>query len=193
MPISCARRPVLGSRVSVFGARQPVLGGGGGVWTGQPGRQSESWPGGPADSGCPRRSCRRGSVVPGGSWRALFASPPPLSTGQSNHFNKHKLFPTCLGPGIAWPNRAAATIRMFKKQVSMMLIALKDDRMLANITDKQLLRQTSFSRNTMVTHGGVSPIELAFGSRTADLTATELMEPAQLTTEARAPARQIEA
>ena len=41
---------------------------------------------GPADSGCPRRSCRRGAVVPGGSWRALFASPPPLylSTGQSN-------------------------------------------------------------------------------------------------------------
>ena len=41
---------------------------------------------GPADSGCPRRSCRHGAVVPGGSWRALFASPPPLylSTGQSN-------------------------------------------------------------------------------------------------------------
>jgi len=45
----------------------------------------------------------------------------------------------------------------------------------------------------MVTHGGVTPIELAFGRRPADITAIELMNPAQLTTEAPAPERQIEA
>ena len=61
-----------------------------------------------------------------------------------------------------------------------MLISLKDDPLLANITYKQLLRQVCISRNTMVTHGGVTPIELAFGRRPADLTATELMNPAQL-------------
>ena len=88
---SCARRPVLGSRVSVSGARQPVLGGVGGVWTGQPGRQSESRPGGPGDSGCPRRSCRRGAVVPGGSWRALFASPPLIF--DSNFLQRGLLIP----------------------------------------------------------------------------------------------------
>jgi len=82
---------------------------------------------------------------------------------------------------------------MFKKQVSLMLISLKDDPLLANITYKQLLRQACISRNTMVTHGGVTPIELAFGRRPADITAVELMNPAQLTTEAPAPERQIEA
>ena len=45
----------------------------------------------------------------------------------------------------------------------------------------------------MVTHGGVTPIGLAFGRRPADITAIELMNPAQLTTEAPAPERQIEA
>ena len=37
------------------------------------------------------------------------------------------------------------------------------------------------------------PIELAFGRRPADITAIEPMNPAQLTTEAPAPERQIEA
>jgi hypothetical protein len=82
---------------------------------------------------------------------------------------------------------------MFKKQVSLMLISLKDDPLLANITYKQWLRQACISRNTMVTLGDVTPIELAFGRRPADITAIELMNPAQLTTEALAPERQIEA
>ena len=45
----------------------------------------------------------------------------------------------------------------------------------------------------MITHGGGTPVELAFGRRPADLTAIENMTPAQLTTEAHAPERQIEA
>ena len=42
-------------------------------------------------------------------------------------------------------------------------------------------------------HGHTRGIELAFGRRPADLTAIELMNPVQLTTEAPAPERQIEA
>ena len=110
-----------------------------------------------------------------------------------NYYNRHSIRPISLGPGTPWPNRAEAAIRMFKKQVSLMLISLKNDPLLANITYKQLLRQACISRNTMVTLGGVTPIELAFGRRPADLTAIELMNPAQLTTEAPAPERQIEA
>ena len=110
-----------------------------------------------------------------------------------SYYNRHSIRPISLGPGTPWPNRAEAAIRMFKKQVSLMLISLKDDPLLANITYKQLLRQACISRNTMVTLGGVTPIELAFGRRPADLTAIELMNPAQLTTEAPAPERQIEA
>ena len=45
----------------------------------------------------------------------------------------------------------------------------------------------------MITNGGVTPIEMAFGRRLADLTSMENMNPAQLKTEATAPERQIEA
>ena len=116
-----------------------------------------------------------------------------MGTEMENYYSRHNIRPISLGPGTPWPNRAEAAIRMFKKQVSLMLLSLKDDPLLANITYKQLLRQACISRNTMVTQGGVTPIELAFGRRPADLTATELMNPAQLTSEAPAPERQIEA
>ena len=116
-----------------------------------------------------------------------------MGTEMEIYYSRHNIRPISLGPGTPWPNRAEAAIRMFKKQVSLMLFSLKDDPLLANITYKQLLRQACISRNTMVTHGGVTPIELAFGRRPADITAVELMNPAQLTTEAPAPERQIEA
>ena len=98
--------------------------------------------------------------------------------------------PISLGPGAPWPNRAAA-ISHGKREVSLMLISLKDDPLLANITHRHLLRHACISRNTMTTHGGVTPVELAFGRR-PDLTAIENMTPAQLTSEA-PPERQIEA
>ena len=116
-----------------------------------------------------------------------------MGTEMESYYSRHNIRPISLGPGTPWPNRAEAAIRVFKKQVSLMLLSLKDDPLLANITYKQLLRQACISMNTMVTHGGVPPIELAFGRRPADITAIELMNPAQLTTEAPAPERQIEA
>ena len=45
----------------------------------------------------------------------------------------------------------------------------------------------------MITHGGVTPIDLAFGRRPADITAIKTMTPAQLTTEPPAPERKSEA
>ena len=116
-----------------------------------------------------------------------------MSAEFEEYYNRHNIRPISLGPGTPWPNRAEAAIRMFKRQVSLMLISLKDDPLLANITYRQLLRQACISRNTMITHGGVTPVELAFGRRPADLTAIENMTPAQLTSEAPAPERQIEA
>ena len=102
-------------------------------------------------------------------------------TEMESYYSRHIIRPISLGPGTPWPNRAEAAIRMFKKQVSLMLISLKVDPLLANITYKQLLRQACISRNTMVTH--MMPLELAFGRRLADITAIELVNPAQLTTE----------
>ena len=106
-----------------------------------------------------------------------------MGTEMEDDYSRHSIRPISLGPGTPWPNRAEAAIRMLKKQVSLMLVSLKDDPLLANITYKQLLRQACISRNTMVTHGGVRPIEVAFGRRPADITAIENMTPAQLTTE----------
>ena len=40
-----------------------------------------------------------------------------------DYYSKHNIRPIPLGPGTPWPNRA---IRMFKRQVSLMLISLKD-------------------------------------------------------------------
>ena len=115
-----------------------------------------------------------------------------MSAELEEYYNRYNFRPISLGTGTPWPNRAEAAIRMFKRPVSLMLISLKDDPSLSNITCRQLLRQACISRNTMTTHGGVTPVELAFGRRPADLTAIENMT-AQLTSEAPAPERQIEA
>ena len=97
---------------------------------------------------------------------------------------KFQLRLIALGPGTPWPNGAEAAIRIFKKQVSLTLISLKNHPFLASITYQQLLRQAGASRNTMVTHGGVTPRELAFGRRPADAKAIKgYMTPPQLATE----------
>ena len=57
-----------------------------------------------------------------------------MGAEMENYYNRHSIRPISLGPGTPWPNRAEAAIRMFKKQVSLMLISLKDDPLLANIT-----------------------------------------------------------
>ena len=116
-----------------------------------------------------------------------------MGSEMEDYYNRHGIRPISLGPGTPWPNRAEAAIRMFKKQVSLMLISLKENPVLANITYRQLLRQACIARNSMVTNGGVTPVEMAFGRRPADITAIENMNPAQLTSEATAPERQIEA
>lgn len=36
-------------------------------------------------------------------------------------YNRYNIKPIALGPGTPWPNRAEAAVRMFKKQVSLML------------------------------------------------------------------------
>ena len=75
------------------------------------------------------------------------------------YYSRQNIRPISLGPGTPWPNRAEAAIRMFKRQVFMMLTSLKDDPLLANFTYRQLVRQACISRNSMITHGGVTPVE----------------------------------
>ena len=64
-----------------------------------------------------------------------------MGTEMEGYYNRHNIRPISLGPGTPWPNRAEAAIRMFKKQVSLTLISLKDDPLLANITYEQFAFQ----------------------------------------------------
>ena len=61
------------------------------------------------------------------------------------------------------------------------------------VTYRQLLRQASLARKSMVTHGGVTPLEMVFGRRPADLLSPETMTPAQSTSEAPEPQKKIDA
>ena len=110
-----------------------------------------------------------------------------------SYYNRQGIRPIALGPGTPWPNRAEAAIRMFKKQVQLMIRALRGDPSLSDITYQQLLRQASVARDSMITFGGVTPMELAFGRRPADILVPENMGPAQLSAEVPTPEKRIQA
>ena len=79
-----------------------------------------------------------------------------MGTELESFYNRKNIRPITLGPGTPWPNRAEAAVRMYKKQIALMLKAVTEG-------PSQLLRQASLARNSMVTFGGVSPLEMAFG------------------------------
>ena len=54
---------------------------------------------------------------------------------------------------------------------------------LENVTHHSLVRQACMTRNSMVTYGGVTPLESAFGRRPRDIVTPENSDPAQLTGE----------
>ena len=72
-----------------------------------------------------------------------------------------------------------------------MLKAVTEDPSRYEISYRQLLRQASLARNSMVTCGGVSPLEMAFGRRPADLLYPENMTPEQLTASLPSPEKNI--
>ena len=110
-----------------------------------------------------------------------------------SYYNRQGIRPIALGPGTPWPNRAEAAIRIFKKQVNLIIQALREDPIVFDITYQQLLRQASIARNSMVTFGGVTPMELAFGRKPADLMTPENMNPAQISAEVPTPEKRIQA
>eukprot|EP00439_Symbiodinium_sp_Y106_P066001 s314_g10.t1 len=91
----------------------------------------------------------------------------------------------------------------FKKRTSALKIpakiyeeyekAVTEDPSRYEITYRQLLRQASLARNSMVTFGGVSPLEMAFGRRPADLLYPENMTPEELTASLPSPEKNIDA
>ena len=93
----------------------------------------------------------------------LVGDPGFMGTELEAFYNRKNIRPITLGPGTPWPNRAEAAVRMYKKQITLMLKAMTEDPSRYEITYRQLLRQASLARNSMVTFGGVSPLEMAFG------------------------------
>ena len=92
--------------------------------------------------------------------------------------------PISLGPNTPWPNRAEAAVRLLKAQLKTMLSSIKAGAApatLKKVTYRQLVKAAATVRNQTVTYGGVTPLELAFGRRPADLTQLDVATPTQLT------------
>ena len=94
--------------------------------------------------------------------------------------------PITLGPMTPWPNRAETANRLFKKQGNLMIGSLHDGtahKSLTDITYRSLLKAAALARNSSITYGGVTPLELAFGRRPTDLIQLDTALPSQLTPE----------
>ncbi|CAE7547703.1 BSL3 [Symbiodinium sp. CCMP2592] len=100
------------------------------------------------------------------------------------YYNRQNIKPVATGPGTPWPNRAEAAVRLLKHQIKLILQILKDgDPQYNGITMKygNLVRQACLARNSSITYGGVTPLEMAFGRRPRDVITPENADPNQLT------------
>ena len=99
-----------------------------------------------------------------------------------NRMHNVKRIPT--RPHTPWPNRAEMGVRLFKKfLLAPVDTASKnlDQTTLAQIRPAQLMRKAATVRNTQVTLGGKTPMELAMGRKPRDLFDPASMNPQQLT------------
>ena len=74
-------------------------------------------------------------------------------------------------------------MRLFKRQFSILVHSIQHDPELGNTTPRELMRITCYARNTSVTYGGKTPVELVFGRRPRDVVDVENATIEQLTTE----------
>ena len=109
-----------------------------------------------------------------------------MSVELEAYYARNGIKPVGIGPDAPWPNRAEAAVRLTKHQIKLMLDGLIKGfgaASLENVTYHSLVRQACVTRNSMVTYGGVTPLELAFGRRPRDIVTPENSDPAQLTGE----------
>ena len=99
------------------------------------------------------------------------------------YYNRKGIRFISLGPQTPWPNRAEAAVRLFKEQVKLTLDGVRADPLCNPFSFRVLLRMACQARNSMVTFGGVTPLEMAFGRRPADVIGVDTADPAQLTAE----------
>ena len=121
-------------------------------------------------------------------WMELYQSTPKaicsdmaFTTGDFEVFYRnHGIRPMPTGPGTPWPNRAEAAVRLFKAHLSDFLAEVNTDPELAHVTPRALMRKAAMARNTSLTYGGKTPLELAFGRRPRDVITVETSNPEQL-------------
>ena len=86
-----------------------------------------------------------------------------------------KKIPT--GPNTPWPNRAEGAVRLFTLQLKKIAdtLYLEPDALPNRqlITAEQLVLRAQWARNTSVTYGGRTPIEIATGRRPPDVVNVE--------------------
>ena len=78
-----------------------------------------------------------------------------------------KLLPT--GPRTPWPNRAEAAVKLLKKQIYIMLLDILRNPFLRNTAFSDIVLNAVLARNSLMTVGGKSPMEIAYGRRPRDL------------------------
>ena len=99
------------------------------------------------------------------------------------HFELN-ITPMSLGPNTPWPNRAEAAVRLLKAQLKIMLKSIKAGTApatLKKVTHRQLVKAAATVRSQTVSYRGVTPLEVAFGRRAADLIQLDAATPTQLT------------
>ena len=75
--------------------------------------------------------------------------------------NGIKLIP--VGRYTPWPNRAEAAVRLFKRHFSIMITSIQQDPELGSLTPREIMKMACFARNSNITYGGKTPVELVFG------------------------------
>ena len=100
-----------------------------------------------------------------------------------NFWHFHNIRPIFTGPQTPWPNRAEASIRLFKRQWILMGEYAREDSSLEEVTCRSMVQACTWARNNSAMMSGFSPIELATGRRPTPLFDPENATPTQLTTE----------
>ncbi len=100
-----------------------------------------------------------------------------------NFYRKTGIKPLAVGRYTPWPNRAEAAVRSFKKQFGILLTSIQHDPDLGNSTPRELMRMSCYARNTSITYGGKTPVELVYGRRPRDIIDVENATIEQLTTD----------
>ena len=98
-------------------------------------------------------------------------------------YTTHDISPFQLGAYTPWPNRAEASVRVFKRHIYQLVMDLSKDPIRKVLSIRTLLREACWARNVSCTYGGKTPIELALGRRPPDVVTLENANPGQLSSE----------